>query len=134
MSVTGAANLAGTVGVEFESGSYAPKRYSILTYTDRSGTFGSLITPVLPPLLAVSLAYSDTETVLELRATTANLPGLSGNQAAVGDAIAAGLNNGAPPGSPFLGLLQKDPDALASAFKELSGELGAVATSCPRCP
>ncbi|GMO95054.1 autotransporter domain-containing protein [Bradyrhizobium sp. TM239] len=89
-SVSGAATLGGaTVGAGFASGSYIPKRYTILTASGGvSGTFGSLVTTGLPGnIRSAGLSYDANDVYLDLVLNFGIPTGLNGNQQHVGDAL-----------------------------------------------
>ena len=129
----GTAALAGTVAAAFASGSYVTRSYTILSAAGGLGgtRFGSFGTSNLPAGFTASLAYTNTDVILQL---VANLgggsggsngigsSGLSGNQTNVANALNNFFNNGGalPPG--FVSVFGLTGANLANALSALSGE------------
>ena len=131
----GSAALAGTVSAAFASGSYVARTYTILSAAGGLGgtRFGSFGTSNLPAGFTASLAYTNTDVILNL---VANLGGggssgigsggvgggLSGNQTNVANALNKFFNNGGalPPG--FVSVFGLTGANLANALSALSGE------------
>jgi autotransporter-associated beta strand protein len=93
-NVTGAAMFGGaTVNVFFVSGSYVAKQYTIVSASGGvSGTFGSLVNTNLPPALGAVLSYDANNAYLNLDLALSQLPGLSGNQRNVANALSGFFN------------------------------------------
>nr|WP_249151089.1 autotransporter domain-containing protein [Bradyrhizobium sp. JYMT SZCCT0180] len=89
-NVTGTATLGGAaVNATFSNGAYVEKKYTILTASTLSGTFGSTINSNLPSGFKTALSYDATHAYLDLSLVFVPPPGsgLSGNQQNVGNAI-----------------------------------------------
>lgn len=128
LQVTGPAQLAGTAQVIFQPGT--PSRsYTILSATGgRSGTFDTLATQNMPALFSAGLGYSATDVTLNLQATMASMPGLGGNQIAVGRAIDAAFNVGSGLGA-MPALLGLTASQIPHALSVLSGSNASVGQS-----
>ncbi|MDX8525145.1 autotransporter-associated beta strand repeat-containing protein [Mesorhizobium sp. MSK_1335] len=117
--VTGKATLVGaTVNASYANGSYVAKQYTILTATNVSGAFDSLVNTNLPSGFKTDLSYDGTHAYLDLSLVFIPPPGtgLSNNQQAVGNAIIDAFNtNGSIP-LVFGGLT-------AAGLTQLSGEV-----------
>jgi uncharacterized protein with beta-barrel porin domain len=96
LAVSGPARLAGTALAVFQPGTYVARSYTILSASGgRTGTFDALATQNMPGLLSASLSYGATGVILNLQAASQFLPGLGGNQVAVGRVLDAAFNSGA---------------------------------------
>ena len=118
-TVAGAATLAGTVQVTSPTNSYRfNSPYTILTSASLGGTqFNSLS---LPTGINGSITYvGGTTVVLNLTSVLGTLPGLNGNQGAVGNALDTALNAGGALGS--LGAIFTGN--IAQNLTQVSGEL-----------
>ena len=123
LQVHGTATLAGTVNAVFETGSYVPRSYTILSATaGRTGTFDTLVAAPPSALLQASLSYTSTDVRLNLIASTTGVPGLSNNQKNVGNVIADAFNNGRGTNSLFSTLFNLPASSLPEAFAQLGGE------------
>ena len=122
-SVTGAANLAGTVAVSFSSGTFA-RSYRILSAAGGLGgtTFNAVTTTNVPSNFAASLSYTANDVLLNLTAVLGTGAGLSQNQQNVAGALNTFFNNGGalPPG--FLNIFGLTGGNLGNALSQLSGE------------
>jgi uncharacterized protein with beta-barrel porin domain len=129
----GTAALAGTVAAAFASGSYVTRSYTILSAAGGLGgtRFGSFGTSNLPAGFMASLAYTNTDVILQLVADLGGggggsngigSGGLSGNQTNVANALNNFFNNGGalPPG--FVSVFGLTGANLANALSALSGE------------
>ena len=129
----GTAALAGTVAAAFASGSYVTRSYTILSAAGGLGgtRFGSFGTSNLPAGFMASLAYTNTDVILQLVADLGGggggsngigSSGLSGNQTNVANALNNFFNNGGalPPG--FVSVFGLTGANLANALSALSGE------------
>jgi autotransporter-associated beta strand protein len=94
LAVTGPANLAGTLGLIFDPGSYHVQSYTLLSASARMGTFGAMTTSgSLPPLLTPLIAYGGGEVDLQLILQPSSLPAAAAtpNQLAVAQALVLAL-------------------------------------------
>ncbi|WP_229165250.1 autotransporter outer membrane beta-barrel domain-containing protein [Bradyrhizobium altum] len=118
-NVSGTAMLGGaTVNAVFANGSYVQKQYTILTAAGGvSGTFApNTVNTNLPTNLHTSLSYNANNAYLNLVLNFA-LPGLNGNQHAVGNALSNYFN--ATGGIPLVYAALSPPQ-----LSQASGELG----------
>ncbi len=131
VNVTGTATLAGSVLATFAPGTYLQKQYTILTSAGLSGTtFSGLATTNLPANFIASLSYNAADTDVFLNLTSkavlfAQLPGLSGNQQNVANAITFFFNNGGslPPSLSNLVIFDTAEQKYV-ALSQLTGEAG----------
>jgi uncharacterized protein with beta-barrel porin domain len=118
-NVSGAATLGGaTVRTSYAAGSYVARQYTILNATGGLvGTFGALVSGNMPPSLKQSLSYDSANTTVYLNTELAfTVPGgLTGNQAAVGNALTRYFNTNG--GIPFV-FAQMSPGALSQSAGE----------------
>lgn len=129
LQVTGVARLAGTAQAVFQSGTYSPSTYTLLTATGGlTGTFSSLTTQNLPAFLSANLGYSATSVTLTLQSAMGQLPGIAGNQSAVGNVLDYAFNSGAGLNlvSSLYGL---SASQIGQALTTLSGSNASVGTS-----
>lgn len=95
LQVNGVARLAGTAQAVFQSGTYSPSAYTLLTATGGlTGTFDSLATQNLPAFLSANLGYGTNSVTLSLQSNMAQLAGVTGNQAAVANVLDYAFNSG----------------------------------------
>jgi autotransporter-associated beta strand protein len=117
-NVIGAAILGGAaVRTSYAAGSYVARQYTILNATSGVGgsTFGALLSDNLPASLRQSLSYDIDNAYLNTELLFAVPGGLTGNQAAVGNALTNSFNvNG---GIPFV-YTTLSPTALSQAAGE----------------
>ena len=93
-NASGAATLAGTVGVSHLGGNLA-RSYTILSAAaGRTGTFDSLAPVNLPAFVTASLAYTPTDVQLNLASGIGQIAGLTRNQSAVAAALDTSFNSG----------------------------------------
>jgi hypothetical protein len=125
-TVTGTANLNGTVLASFLSGSYFQKSYTILTSTGLSGTFSGLTTTNLPSGFMASLAYTGTNVLLDLAAALGpgaiGVGGLNQNQQNVANGLNSYFNSGGALPPNFVNVFGLTGGALGGALTQLSGE------------
>jgi outer membrane autotransporter protein len=121
-NVTGTATLAGTAIAVLHADSLA-RSYTILSAAGgRSGTFDAFTPIGLSSSVRASLGYTATDVTLNLTAQIAQVPGLSGNQSAVGSVLNNAFNTfGTLPGG-LNALFALSPSALAGALAQLSGQ------------
>jgi outer membrane autotransporter protein len=121
--VTGTAALGGTVQALFASGSYVPKRYTIL-HADGgvSGVFGSLAASGVPTNFAAALSYTPTEVLLNLTAALGAGERLTVNQQNVATAISDVFNGSGALPPAFQSLFGLTGSALTGALTQISGE------------
>lgn len=127
--VDGVARLAGTAQAVFQPGNSFSRSYTLVTATGGlTGTFGTLSTQNMPAFLSASLGYGGNTVTLSLRSAMASLPGVSGNNAAVAQALDGAFNSGpglnAVPG--LYGLSQAE---IVQALTVLSGSNASVGQS-----
>lgn len=95
LQVNGVARLAGTAQAVFQSGTYSPSTYTLLTATGGlTGTFSSLATQNLPAFLSANLGYSANNVTLSLQSNMAQLAGVTGNQTGVARVLDYAFNSG----------------------------------------
>ncbi|WP_369807053.1 autotransporter outer membrane beta-barrel domain-containing protein [Ancylobacter radicis] len=121
--ITGAARLAGTLSVSFQTADIAPS-YAVLAATQEiTGGFETLTTEGLPALYAASLATTTNLVSLNVAADLGGL-GITPNQQAVGSALDSFIN------TPTGGLLSPLPEALSPLYDlsadQLPGALAAL--------
>jgi autotransporter-associated beta strand protein len=93
-NVTGTASLNGSVGAVFLPGNYLAKQYTILSAAGGiNGTFASLVNTNLPSTFAASLSYDANNAYLNLGLALTRLPGLTGNQQSVANALTNYFNS-----------------------------------------
>jgi T5SS/PEP-CTERM-associated repeat protein/autotransporter-associated beta strand protein/autotransporter passenger strand-loop-strand repeat protein len=123
-SVTGTATLSGaTANAFFANGAYVASKYTVLTASGGvSGTFGSLVSTNLPPIVTASLSYDANDVFLNLKAAIGAGAGLNQNQQNAANDINNFFNNGGtlPPG--FVSLFNLAGSNLATGLTQLSGE------------
>jgi autotransporter-associated beta strand protein len=124
-NVTGTASLGGAVQAVFAPGIGNPaKSYDILRANGLGGTFAKLETTNLPVGFTASLSYTQTDVMLNVRATLGGpqqATGLSSNHQSVAGAINNFFND--PPLPPaFLPLFSLTGANLTNALTLLSGE------------
>lgn len=120
---TGAALLAGTALVTFQSGSYAPKAYTIVSSAGLGGTqFDTFTTTGQPSGFAASLSYTATDAILTLTSALGQGQGLNGNQQRVANSINNFFNNGGALPQSFLDIFSLTGPDLRNALSQLSGE------------
>src|SRR5262249_34700552 len=120
-NASGAATLAGTVGV-VNLGGNLTHSYTILSAAGgRSGTFDSLAAVNLPAFLTASLAYTPTDVDLNLTSSIGQISGLTRNQTAVAAALDNSFNNG---GGTLPALFGLPASQLPAALDMLSGAGG----------
>lgn len=129
LAVDGVARLAGTAQAVFQPGTGFSKSYTLVTATGGlTGTFGTLSTQNMPAFLSASLGYGSSTVTLNLRSAMSSLPGVSGNNAAVAQALDGAFNSGpglnAAPG--LYGLSQAE---IVQALTVLSGSNASVGQS-----
>ena len=105
-----------TVRTSYAAGSYVSRQYTILNAAGGvGGSFATLASSNIPPSLKQSLSYDDTNVYLNTELAFAVPGGLTGNQAAVGNALTQYFNaNG---GIPFV-FAQMTPGALSQSAGE----------------
>ena len=119
VNVTGAATLAGTVGLSYLGGNLA-QRYTIVSAAaGRTGTFDALAAFNLPAFVTASLAYTTTEAQLNFTSSIGAIAGLTRNQSAVAGALDYSFNSGAGSLPALFGLAASQ---LPAALDMLSGE------------
>jgi hypothetical protein len=92
-NVTGTATLGGaTVNAVFSPGGSLSKQYTILTAGSLGGTFDPLVNSNLLQSISETLSYDATHVFLNLALNFSTPSGLSGNQQAVGTALANFFN------------------------------------------
>jgi autotransporter-associated beta strand protein len=94
-NVSGAATLGGAaVNAFFAAGSYIAKQYTIVSASGGiNGSFSSLASTNLPASLASTLSYDANNVYLNLDLAASQLPGLSGNQRNVANALSNYFNS-----------------------------------------
>jgi autotransporter-associated beta strand protein len=118
-NASGAATLAGTVGVVNLGGNLA-RNYTILSAAGgRTGAFDSVVPVNVPAFIRASLAYTPTDVVLNLTSGIGSIAGLTRNQTAVAAALDNSFNNG---GGTLLALFGLPASQLPAALDMLSGE------------
>ncbi|MDU6372858.1 MAG: autotransporter domain-containing protein [Bradyrhizobium sp.] len=120
-NVSGIATLGGaTVNVAFAPGSYIAKSYTILSATGGiSGTFAPTVS-ANSTTLTRSLSYDANNVYLTVALGYSGIPGLNGNQRAVGDALTSAFNAGGGMSAIYASLT---PAGLAQA----AGQIGSSA-------
>src|SRR5262249_46339396 len=122
LSVIGSANLAGTLQILAQLGTYKPSTtYTIVTATNGvNGTFANVTDNL--PLLTPVVTYDANDAFLTLKFAGIPLTGLTQNQTAVANALNAGFAaaNGSNP--LFNGILGLSPVQIPIALNTLSGE------------
>ncbi|MEA2929040.1 MAG: hypothetical protein QOG38_1468, partial [Hyphomicrobiales bacterium] len=127
-NVTGSATLAGTLQAVFQSGSYGPKSYVILSANGgRTGTFGTFSVVGLPAALSASVTYTPTDVVLNLSSAFTQVAGLTINQTAVASALDKAFNGGGPVNANFGALFGLSASAIPGVLTQVSGEIGTAA-------
>jgi len=128
--VSSTASLAGTAQATFQSGSYAPKTYTILTSAGLGGTKFDTFAPLgTPSGFSVSLDYTSTDALLSLTSALGQDTPLNRNQQNVASAINSFFNNGGTLPPEFLAIFNLGGVNLQNALSQLSGE---AATGAPR--
>jgi len=118
-NVSGAATLAGTVGV-LNTGGNLTNSYTILSATGGvTNTFNTLSTLGLPSFITASLAYTPTTVLLNLNSAISQIPGLTGNETAVAVTLDNSFNTGHGTLPALFGLTTSQ---LPAAMDALSGE------------
>ena len=128
VNVSGTANLAGTVRVQVQNATLAPWQQTLLSAT--GGTTNNGLTLLASPALQAQLVFPNANDVA-VKSAGINfvIPGLNGNQTALGN----GLNGAAQTaalGGPVLNALLNGPtslDGYRAVLNQLSGE-GATGT------
>jgi autotransporter-associated beta strand protein len=119
VNASGAATLAGTIGV-VNLGSTFAHSYTILSAAGgRSGTFDNVASIGLPGFLSASLSYTSTDAILNLNSGIGQIAGLTVNQSKVAAALDNSFNNG---GGTLPALLTLPQSQLPAALNMLSGE------------
>jgi uncharacterized protein with beta-barrel porin domain len=127
--VNGQARLAGTMQAIFQPGSYRRSGYTLLTATGGlTGTFNALSTQNLPAFLTASLGYDANNVTLSLYAGMNAMPGLGGNQRAVGRVLDAAFNEGSGL-NVVSGLYGLSAGEIGQALTVLSGSNASVGQS-----
>ena len=123
-TVSGTAMLGGaTVHVNFWSGTYLAKQYTILQSAGLNGTtFSGLSNTGLPAGFTDSLSYTSTAVFLNLTANIGGGGGLNGNQQNAAKGINSFFNAGGTVPVGFLNLFNLSGAPLANALTQISGE------------
>jgi autotransporter-associated beta strand protein len=122
-AVSGTAALAGAVQVNFASGNYVSKTYTILTAAGGlSGAFSGLANVNLPTGASDSLSYDADDVYLNLTPGFTNFIGLNVNQQSIANALTNYFNTTGDIPTPFFnltrgGLTQIDGETNADAEK-----------------
>lgn len=129
LQVNGVARLAGTAQAVFQPGTYSRSTYTLLTATSGlTGTFGALTTQNLPTFLSANLGYSANSVTLSLQSNMAQLPGVTGNQAAVASVLDNAFNSGVGLNA-VSGLYGLSAGQIGQALTVLSGSNASVGIS-----
>lgn len=127
-NVTGTATLAGgTVQASFATSSFQ-RSYPILSAASVAGRFDALTASGLPGFLNPSLGYGPNAVSLNLQSVMASMPGLGGNQSAVGRAFDTAFNAG-PGLNGMPALYGLSTGQLPQALSMLSGDSASVGQS-----
>jgi len=117
-----------TVQAQFQTGTYLPRSYAIMTAGAINGSFGALASTGVPTGLAATLSYTPTAVDLNLNSVLSQTTGLNGNQSAVARAIDTGFSTGNGVNAAFSGLYGAAAGTVPPALTRLSGE---IATGAP---
>jgi outer membrane autotransporter protein len=131
LDIDGVARLDGAVATLFQPGQGLARSYTIVTASDEmTGRFDQLATFGLPSFFAASLDYSDLEVELDLKARLGNMPDLTRNQRAVGNAFDHAFNTGEDiPDDVSAALFAQSEEDLPQALDANSGEVFASVQS-----
>jgi uncharacterized protein with beta-barrel porin domain len=124
VNVSGTAALAGAVRVQVQNVILGPWQQTVLSAA--GGTTNNGLSLLASPALQAQLVFPNA-TDVAVKSTGINfvVPGLGGNQAALGNALNGALQSGGAGSSPIFNALLNGPTSLAgygSALGQLSGE------------
>jgi len=127
VDIDGTAALDGHLKVDITSGTALSSTYTLLDATGISGTFADFAVFVggLPSMVADGLDYTSTAVILRLKAALGSGEDLSGNEAAVADALNAHVNAGGTLTGGFAALYGQSGDELRGSLTDMSGEVAA---------
>jgi autotransporter-associated beta strand protein len=121
VTVTGTANLAGSLQLDVAPGKYVPRQYTILTSGGLTGSFSGV--NFTNPNFSVNLSYTATDVILNFNGATLGAgAGLNQNQQNVANAISTFFNGGGDLPPAFASLFRLTGANLGNALSLLSGE------------
>ena len=125
LQVTGAARLAGTAAVDFNTSELANSYILVAASEEITGSFDALTTGGLASFVDASLGYGTNEVTLNLASDLGSVAGLTKNQAAVGQVVDRLFNGGDALPEALSALFGLSAGELPGALRSLSGEIHA---------